>query len=777
MSIIRNDKVYRYLKANLSNVWFRYDIDDNGAYQFLFQTGTSGADIAAVIAQPEFQNQLNYPGATTATGDVLDGLPPNPASAGFADGSQASPSIFFTNETGLGFYRRGSGQLGVAASGVGVGWFSSTGYTANSTLVQATFNGIATTSTDSFVMANGANAALGAQQISPRLRYFGSGWATGTSASMFVETISEMLPVQGAAAPTGILRHAWQINSAGYVYSYSEELDSATGGVKFTALGGATQGFTFTPAGAGIVVLGTATYSTNNNTTGTIKAQVISAGAFFDVLDSTALAANNGGGISFSANTRSAGNSYGINQMAYIKGGKQNAADNDQGGYLDIYTRGTLGSGLALGARLIGGFGGNPSLLLGGLGVLGIGVLQFPAATTNAGGITFSDAYIFRAAAGKLNIQPGGTTVASVEIRSGAWGAGNIAQVTLGDSGVKYISGIFGGGLRINSQGTGADPISFSFGGSYGTGETEIAQFEITSGNLRMNGTRAFKLGATAGITIVASADTSAGNLVITNSATGYTSITSAAGGSGTDAPFIVNTTAATNPNVGIFTAASLSTSNTAYFNFGRNSANNNWVSLGFNYVGNGSTSNVFNVSFFGGSALTKVTAGGNYGVNTTALPLARLHVVESGTDYTTASSDTAGCALFIGPSAIAPTTNIAIFSNSAQSAGAGGTIGLGGLFNATNTAMFASIRGSKENSASGDYAGNMILATRINGGAMTAALTLSSAQIATFAGDIVMTTAKTLKLGNAKVVGAAVQGGTVTVLDSTGATIQLLCV
>lgn len=40
------------------------------------------------------------------------------------DGSAASPSLYFTNSTGLGLYRVASNQLGIAANGVRVGWLT-----------------------------------------------------------------------------------------------------------------------------------------------------------------------------------------------------------------------------------------------------------------------------------------------------------------------------------------------------------------------------------------------------------------------------------------------------------------------------------------------------------------------------------------------------------------------------------------------------------------------------------------------------------------------------
>ncbi len=56
-------------------------------------------------------------------------------------------------------------------------------------------------------------------------------------------------------------------------------------------------------------------------------------------------------------------------------------------------------------------------------------------------------------------------------------------------------------------------------------------------------------------------------------------------------------------------------------------------------------------------------------------------------------------------------------------------------------------------------------------------ACTFNTTQDMTLTGNFNMAAGKAIKLGNARAAGAAVQGGTVTVLDSAGATIQLLCV
>ena len=69
--------------------------------------------------------------------------------------------------------------------------------------------------------------------------------------------------------------------------------------------------------------------------------------------------------------------------------------------------------------------------------------------------------------------------------------------------------------------------------------------------------------------------------------------------------------------------------------------------------------------------------------------------------------------------------------------------------------------------------AGAMILATGASGG--VTALTLSSSQNATFAGNVVISSGKTFQLGNAVAASTPVGTGTVAMQDSTGATIYVM--
>lgn len=91
------------------------------------------------------------------------------------------------------------------------------GGAASATLVTISSDGIGVTSTDALVLQNTTDAAAGAQQMSGRVRFHGEGWKTdATAASQTVDVINELLPVQGAAAPTANLLWKYSINGGAY---------------------------------------------------------------------------------------------------------------------------------------------------------------------------------------------------------------------------------------------------------------------------------------------------------------------------------------------------------------------------------------------------------------------------------------------------------------------------------------------------------------------------------------------------------------------------------
>ncbi len=121
------------------------------------------------------------------------------------------------------------------------------------------------------------------------------------------------------------------------------------------------------------------------------------------------------------------------------------------------------------------------------------------------------------------------------------------------------------------------------------------------------------------------------------------------------------------------------------------------------------------------GSYWTKTASGdhiynnntGNVGIGTTATPLALLHVL--------------GVSVVDGTSA---RRNLVLQDSATAAQGVGGGVSFGGKYAAAGSATqdFANIWGIKENANDNDYAGALLFGTRINGGAPTEQMRISSA-------------------------------------------------
>lgn len=103
-----------------------------------------------------------------------------------------------------------------------------------------------------------------------------------------------------------------------------------------------------------------------------------------------------------------------------------------------------------------------------------------------------------------------------------------------------------------------------------------------------------------------------------------------------------------------------------------------------------------------------RINAAGNVGIGTSG-PLSRLDVREAN------RADSTNIA------------NVGVYTTTAQSTGVGGTLALGGLFNGSDLAPFASIRGGKQNSINNNYDGYLALQTIANGGVLTERLRIDS--------------------------------------------------
>jgi hypothetical protein len=77
------------------------------------------------------------------------------------------------------------------------------------------------------VLANNTAATVGAQQMSPGIRWRGNGWkTTATAASQTVDFLADVLPVQGTTSPTG----TWQLKSSINGGAYSNLLNVTSAG-------------------------------------------------------------------------------------------------------------------------------------------------------------------------------------------------------------------------------------------------------------------------------------------------------------------------------------------------------------------------------------------------------------------------------------------------------------------------------------------------------------------------------------------------------------------
>ena len=125
----------------------------------------------------------------------------------------------------------------------------SAGLLNNNGIYRSSQSSLGVTSTDGLVLQNTTAAAAGAQQISPRIRFDTFGWKTDAiAASQAVSLIQELLPVQGAAAPT--FNFLWKGSINGVAYSTLATLSSAG---EFTTIGSINSGNVITlPAGEAI---------------------------------------------------------------------------------------------------------------------------------------------------------------------------------------------------------------------------------------------------------------------------------------------------------------------------------------------------------------------------------------------------------------------------------------------------------------------------------------------------------------------------------------------
>jgi len=164
---------------------------------------------------------------------------------------------------------------------------------------------------------------------------------------------------------------------------------------------------------------------------------------------------------------------FGINSSTFSGSGPINIAGGaylyNQSGPLSVGTIGNfvlkLFSNSAESVNIVG-----TNVLLGGLTVNGTGVLQFPAATTSAGGITFgTDASFYRFSAGQIALDHvGGTAPTFALYESG------VIKAYIQDTGSNLIIASNGGTLRLRSANTDAITIDTSQNATFAKSITSL---------------------------------------------------------------------------------------------------------------------------------------------------------------------------------------------------------------------------------------------------------------------------------------------------------------
>jgi hypothetical protein len=173
-------------------------ISNAGTEAFVFQSSGNGSTSYGILSHTPLWNAAG----TTFTGHLCN----------VTNTASAAGSLVFDWQVG------GATLLKLAKAG----------------LLTSTVAGIGSTATDGVFLTNTTAAGAGAQQYSPATHWGGFGWKTNsTAASQAVDFRAYVVPVQGAAAPTG----KWTLESsvAGGAYGSALTMDTA-GNLVVTAL-------------------------------------------------------------------------------------------------------------------------------------------------------------------------------------------------------------------------------------------------------------------------------------------------------------------------------------------------------------------------------------------------------------------------------------------------------------------------------------------------------------------------------------------------------------
>lgn len=114
--------------------------------------------------------------------------------------------------------------------------------------ITTTSLGVTQTATSGLALVNTTAATVGAQQISPAIRWSASGWkTTATAGSQAVDFRSYVLPVQGTTNPTG----RWLLEASINGGAYNERFGIGNSGEVFLGGSAGTNGYVLRSNGAG----------------------------------------------------------------------------------------------------------------------------------------------------------------------------------------------------------------------------------------------------------------------------------------------------------------------------------------------------------------------------------------------------------------------------------------------------------------------------------------------------------------------------------------------
>jgi len=122
---------------------------------------------------------------------------PSAVSTTFSDGTAGSPGITFTNQTTTGFFRPGSGQIGVTLAGTSYITFSTTANTfTNATTISAASNQLTFGTSTNAVTINGGTSAAARTYTIPD---------AGTTANFIMSTFGSAQTIAGGLTSSGTL--------------------------------------------------------------------------------------------------------------------------------------------------------------------------------------------------------------------------------------------------------------------------------------------------------------------------------------------------------------------------------------------------------------------------------------------------------------------------------------------------------------------------------------------------------------------------------------------